>query len=187
MSCPSIGMELCNPAVCNYKKNHRWGFFPGSMTPLVLHNNPIGIYEISLMCVIFQGHVRVRFACLLFLSFKARLSSWLRTLPCFSNNTAHIYYSVSCLCLYYAELNAEQYGYLCHSIFGLRSTVRTPPGRSRLSRCIENHFRLSALLKTEMRSDLLASCLPHFSCGEVVKGFGRGSKELGIPTGKEKQ
>ncbi|XP_015766595.1 PREDICTED: riboflavin kinase-like isoform X2 [Acropora digitifera] len=33
-----------------------------------------------------------------------------------------------------------------------------------------------------MRSDLLASCLPHFSCGEVVKGFGRGSKELGIPT-----
>ena len=107
----------------------------------------------------------------------------------FSNNTAHIYYSVSCLCLYYAELtlSAEQYCYLCHSIFGLRSTVHTPPGRSRLSRCIENHFRLSALLKTEMRSDLLASCLPHFSCGEVVKGFGRGSKELGIPTGKEKQ
>ncbi|XP_029199635.2 riboflavin kinase-like isoform X2 [Acropora millepora] len=48
--------------------------------------------------------------------------------------------------------------------------------------CNENHFRSSALLKTEMRSDLLASCLPHFSRGEVVKGFGRGSKELGIPT-----
>lgn len=77
------------------------------------------------------------------------------------------------------------YCYLCHSIFGLRSTVHA--GRSRLFRCIENHFRLSALLKTEMRSDLLASCLPHFSRGEVVKGFGRGSKELGIPTGKEKQ
>ena len=27
------------------------------------------------------------------------------------------------------------------------------------------------------------SCLPHFCRGEVVKGFGRGSKELGIPTG----
>lgn len=99
----------------------------------------------------------------------------------------HTYIIVSRVCLYYAELNAEQYCYLCHSIFGLRSTVHTPPGRSRLFRCIENHFRLSALLKTEMRSDLLASCLPHFSCGEVVKGFGRGSKELGIPTGKEKQ
>ena len=28
------------------------------------------------------------------------------------------------------------------------------------------------------------SCLPYFARGEVVKGFGRGSKELGIPTGK---
>ena len=35
-----------------------------------------------------------------------------------------------------------------------------------------------------MRSDLLASCFPYFCRGEVVKGFGRGSKELGIPTGK---
>lgn len=25
--------------------------------------------------------------------------------------------------------------------------------------------------------------LPHFAVGEIVKGFGRGSKELGIPTG----
>jgi hypothetical protein len=25
--------------------------------------------------------------------------------------------------------------------------------------------------------------LPHFASGSVVKGFGRGSKELGIPTG----
>jgi len=25
--------------------------------------------------------------------------------------------------------------------------------------------------------------LPHFASGPVVKGFGRGSKELGIPTG----
>lgn len=25
--------------------------------------------------------------------------------------------------------------------------------------------------------------LPYFAVGEVVKGFGRGSKDLGIPTG----
>ena len=29
-------------------------------------------------------------------------------------------------------------------------------------------------------------CLPFFAKGIVVKGFGRGSKELGIPTGKSK-
>ena len=34
-----------------------------------------------------------------------------------------------------------------------------------------------------MRSDFITSCFPYFSRGEVVKGFGRGSKELGIPTG----
>ena len=28
------------------------------------------------------------------------------------------------------------------------------------------------------------NCLPYFARGEVVKGFGRGSKQLGIPTGK---
>lgn len=27
------------------------------------------------------------------------------------------------------------------------------------------------------------NCLPHFCRGQVVKGFGRGSKQLGIPTG----
>ena len=26
--------------------------------------------------------------------------------------------------------------------------------------------------------------LPYFETGQVVKGFGRGSKEIGIPTGK---
>ncbi|XP_071259986.1 riboflavin kinase isoform X2 [Salvelinus alpinus] len=29
------------------------------------------------------------------------------------------------------------------------------------------------------------NCLPYFSRGEVVRGFGRGSKELGIPTGND--
>lgn len=31
---------------------------------------------------------------------------------------------------------------------------------------------------------VMSSKLPHFAEGEVVKGFGRGSKELGIPTGE---
>lgn len=31
------------------------------------------------------------------------------------------------------------------------------------------------------------SALPYFVCGEVVKGFGRGSKELGIPTGEREK
>ena len=29
----------------------------------------------------------------------------------------------------------------------------------------------------------IMSCLPFYTQGEVVKGFGRGSKDLGIPTG----
>nr|CAB3265560.1 riboflavin kinase [Phallusia mammillata] len=33
-----------------------------------------------------------------------------------------------------------------------------------------------------MKLDKIMNCLPHFCCGSVVKGFGRGSKELGIPT-----
>ena len=28
------------------------------------------------------------------------------------------------------------------------------------------------------------ACLPFYTQGDVVKGFGRGSKELGIPTGE---
>ena len=38
-----------------------------------------------------------------------------------------------------------------------------------------------------MKLDRIMSCLPHFARGKVVKGFGRGSKELGIPTGKRIQ
>ena len=35
-----------------------------------------------------------------------------------------------------------------------------------------------------MPSDIVTSFPPYFCRGEVVKGFGRGSKELGIPTGE---
>lgn len=35
-----------------------------------------------------------------------------------------------------------------------------------------------------MPSDIVANSSPYFCRGEVVKGFGRGSKELGIPTGE---
>ena len=41
-------------------------------------------------------------------------------------------------------------------------------------------------LRAKMPSHITSSCFPHFSRGEVVKGFGRGSKELGIPTGELK-
>lgn len=33
---------------------------------------------------------------------------------------------------------------------------------------------------------VMSTKLPHFAEGEVVKGFGRGSKELGIPTGESR-
>ena len=32
-------------------------------------------------------------------------------------------------------------------------------------------------------STTVSDSIPYFANGEVVKGFGRGSKELGIPTG----
>lgn len=35
-----------------------------------------------------------------------------------------------------------------------------------------------------MPSDVVTSFPAYFCRGEVVKGFGRGSKELGIPTGE---
>lgn len=31
---------------------------------------------------------------------------------------------------------------------------------------------------------MITKCLPHYAAGIVVKGFGRGSKELGCPTGE---
>ena len=35
----------------------------------------------------------------------------------------------------------------------------------------------------EMLRKSMANIFPYFAKGKVVKGFGRGSKELGIPTG----
>lgn len=46
-----------------------------------------------------------------------------------------------------------------------------------------NAFISCTFSVAKMRSDFITSCFPYFSRGEVVKGFGRGSKELGIPTG----
>lgn len=39
----------------------------------------------------------------------------------------------------------------------------------------------------DMPSNMATSLFPYFCHGEVVKGFGRGSKELGIPTGESTQ
>lgn len=33
-----------------------------------------------------------------------------------------------------------------------------------------------------MEANLKMACLPHFAVGEIIMGFGRGSKQLGIPT-----
>jgi FAD synthase len=35
-----------------------------------------------------------------------------------------------------------------------------------------------------MKIEKMIKGLPHFARGTVVKGFGRGSKDLGIPTGQ---
>ena len=35
-----------------------------------------------------------------------------------------------------------------------------------------------------MSTSETVSCLPYFTKGEVVTGFGRGSRQLGIPTGE---
>ena len=42
---------------------------------------------------------------------------------------------------------------------------------------ISGIFRYNFVIKN------MSESLPYFTEGEVVKGFGRGSKELGIPTG----
>ena len=88
----------------------------------------------------------------------------------------------------------------CATVCNLRSAVshtRDATGQNRNScvlietchRC--NYSSPSFLffwlgLRAEMPSHITSSCFPHFSRGEVVKGFGRGSKELGIPTGELK-
>ncbi|KAJ8036616.1 Riboflavin kinase [Holothuria leucospilota] len=38
------------------------------------------------------------------------------------------------------------------------------------------------MLRAILRYSTMGECLPYFTKGKVVKGFGRGSKELGIPT-----
>ncbi len=40
------------------------------------------------------------------------------------------------------------------------------------------------LLNLHHRIEEMSDALPYFTRGTVVKGFGRGSKELGIPTGE---
>lgn len=32
----------------------------------------------------------------------------------------------------------------------------------------------------------MSEILPHFAAGKIIKGFGRGSKELGVPTGRNR-
>lgn len=41
-----------------------------------------------------------------------------------------------------------------------------------------DQFESNSVLKMQLKG------LPHFASGVVIQGFGRGSKELGIPTGK---
>lgn len=38
-------------------------------------------------------------------------------------------------------------------------------------------------VRADMERKTRESALPYFERGEVVKGFGRGSKEIGVPTG----
>ena len=47
-------------------------------------------------------------------------------------------------------------------------------------------MKITTFIRTVGRSihTAMFAKLPHFAEGEVVKGFGRGSRELGIPTGK---
>lgn len=43
---------------------------------------------------------------------------------------------------------------------------------------------LLAVLYQKVMGMTFGKGLPHFAAGKVVKGFGRGSKDLGIPTGR---
>lgn len=38
-------------------------------------------------------------------------------------------------------------------------------------------------MKNKVLANKMSKILPHFASGKIVKGFGRGSKDLGIPTG----
>ena len=52
-----------------------------------------------------------------------------------------------------------------------------------LRRPTVNLAKFQQRLKSSSVEEIMA-CLPFYTQGEVVKGFGRGSKELGIPTGE---
>ena len=44
--------------------------------------------------------------------------------------------------------------------------------------------KVLTVLRGTMSTSETVSCLPYFTRGEVVTGFGRGSRQLGIPTGE---
>lgn len=89
----------------------------------------------------------------------------------------------------------EQLHLLCvESTQGQRSSDQNSPTKFTPLRSIVNQsffsggHKVNATKSTYMESttnsiDVCSDALPYFTTGEVVKGFGRGSKELGIPTG----
>ena len=64
-------------------------------------------------------------------------------------------------------------------IFLLIHSPRTKPLQYKP---LQNILHVCVIIRTA-RSFAKMTALPYFTRGKVVKGFGRGSKELGIPTG----
>ncbi|XP_039971358.1 putative riboflavin kinase [Bactrocera neohumeralis] len=77
---------------------------------------------------------------------------------------------------------------ICTSVRGLLSTSRKLcflSSRSGLTTNTHNYSKKSDLKTTSYQKNLINKMLNHlpfFTSGEIVHGFGRGSKELGIPT-----
>ena len=65
--------------------------------------------------------------------------------------------------------------FIAQEFFGLRFHTREEKNQNPIEKIRHHHFK--------MHSDVITNLRPYFCRGEVVKGFGRGSKELGIPTG----